>query len=304
MKDQKVTIIGGGLIGPGWAALFLAHGAEVAVYDPDVEARAQIGPAVRGALEDLGYGHRIVRLDVAGDLASACEGADFIQECGPDRLQVKQEIIAGIEGHVAPDIVIATSTSSLLASDIQQGARHPGRILTGHPFNPPHLMPLVELVAGTRTSDAAMNRAREVYQALGRVVIEPAQEATGHIANRLGAALFREAVHMVASGICTPADIDTAIANGPGLRWALMGPFATYHLGGGAGGFDHYMDHLGPTQAARWAELGTPELDPETVDRLKQGVAAMLREESDAELRARRDTGLKALLKMKQGLCE
>ena len=191
MKDQKVTIIGGGLIGPSWAALFLAHGAQAVVFEPNDEPRAAISAAVQRALDDLGAGPRIADLTVTGDLSRACKGADFVQECGPDRLAVKQQIVARIEGHVAPRTVIATSTSSLLASDIQDGADHPGRILTGHPFNPPHLMPLVELVAGRQTSEAAMNHARDVYQSLGRVVIEPVQEAAGHIANRLGAALFR-----------------------------------------------------------------------------------------------------------------
>ncbi|MEZ5716743.1 MAG: 3-hydroxyacyl-CoA dehydrogenase family protein [Paracoccaceae bacterium] len=174
--------------------------------------------------------------------------------------------------------------------------------MVAHPFNPPHLVPLVELVPGRETTTEAMAVARGFYERIGREVVELKRDVVGHVANRLSSALFREAVHIVAEGIASAGDVDRAVMHGPGLRWALMGPYLTYHLGGGAGGFRHYMQHLGPTQAARWAELGDPQLTPELAERLIAGVEAMLEAQDDAALAARRDAGLVGVLKLKRGL--
>lgn len=305
---QTVTVIGSGLIGQSWAALFLAHGADVRVQDVAEGFEERTAQAVRAAWPDLralgqaGGEAPLDRLSFEADIARAAQGADFIQECGPDRLEIKREIIAQVEQGARPEAVIASSTSSLRVSDIAHGARHPERILAGHPFNPPHLMPLVELAPGARTGDSAMRTARALYQRMGREVIELQRDVPGHIANRLGAALFREAVHLVSEGIASAEDIDRAVSHGPGLRWALMGPFATYHLGGGAGGFRHYLDHLGPTQEARWADLGSPTLDAPTRARLIDSADAALDGQDDAALRAFRDNGLVGLLRLKAGL--
>ncbi|MDQ2089790.1 3-hydroxyacyl-CoA dehydrogenase NAD-binding domain-containing protein [Marimonas arenosa] len=307
MTIETVAIIGAGLIGQSWAALFLAHGLRVQVQDTDPTREAGLHEAVRRAWPDLcavGVAEGeppTARLSFTTSVAEACTGADFVQECGPDRIDVKRLIVAEIEATSGKDVVIASSTSSLLASEIQHGARHPGRIVVAHPFNPPHLVPLVELVPGRQTAPQAMATARAFYDSIGREVVELKRDVVGHVANRLSSALFREAVHLVAEGIASVEDVDRAVRHGPGLRWALMGPYLTYHMGGGAGGFRHYMDHLGPTQAARWAELGNPVLDDATKARLIAGVDEMLAGVDDSDLVARRDSGLVGLLKMKAG---
>lgn len=308
MHFQNVTVIGGGLIGASWAALFLAHGLHVTVQDPAPGFQDTVTKVVTRAWPDLiALGFAVGDPDLSAlyfesDIATACANADFIQECGPDRIDIKRAILIGIEAAVRPDVVISSSTSSLLASDIQRDARHPDRVLVGHPFNPPHLIPLVEIVRGDQTSDAATATARAFYDRLGREVIEVRKEVIGHIANRLSAALYREAVHMVAQGIATVEDVDKAVAFGPGLRWALMGPHLTYHLGGGEGGFRHYIEHLGPTQAARWAELGNPDLDADTIAKLIAGVDAELATTDADTLQARRDAGLVGLLQLKKNV--
>lgn len=303
---ENITIIGGGLIGASWAALFLAHGRKVTVQDPADGAEGRIRDFVTNAwpaLCDLGCtlpAPPMGRLTFTAEISTACDGADFVQECGPDRIEVKKTIITQIEAALAPTAVIASSTTALLASDIQKDAQHPDRILVGHPFNPPHLIPLVEVVPGELTSQNAVETAIAFYQGLDREIITVRKEVIGHVANRLSAALFREAVHLVADGIATVEDVDRAVSFGPGLRWALMGPHLTYHLGGGEGGYRGYLEHLGPSQMARWADLGEPQLDDETKQKLAAGVADELAEFGETDLRAARDKALVALLKTKK----
>jgi len=303
---QKVAVIGGGLIGASWAALFLAHGLDVTVQDPAEGFETRVKEAVQSAWPDLcalGVSDEsppFERLHFAADIAAACRGAEFVQECGPDRIEVKRVILAEIEAVLDPAVVVASSTSALLASDIQAEALYPGRVLVGHPFNPPHLIPLVEIVRGSATSDAAVALAKAFYDRLNREVILVQKEVIGHIANRLSAALFREAVHLVADGIASVEDVDRAVSFGPGLRWALMGPHLTYHLGGGAGGYRGYMEHLGPTQVARWAELGAPNLDAETIAALTAGVDEELAMMDADTLAEKRDKGLIGLLALKK----
>ncbi|MCF3592514.1 3-hydroxyacyl-CoA dehydrogenase NAD-binding domain-containing protein [Rhodobacteraceae bacterium LMO-12] len=307
MQIEKVAVIGGGLIGQSWAALFLAHGLHVCVQDVVDGFEDPVRAAIAAAWPDLvqlGMASGPIpfeRLSFASDIADACRGVGLVQECGPDRIEAKREILTAIEAGAPEAALIASSTSSLLASDVQRGARHPGRVLVAHPFNPPHLVPLVEIVPGAQTSQASIAAARAFYGALHREVIVVQKEVVGHVANRLSAALFREAVHIVAEGIASVEDVDRAVAHGPGLRWALMGPFATYHLGGGAGGFRHYLEHLGPTQEARWAELGEPVLDEATRASLIVGVDEALAGVDVARLAETRDAGLVGILKLKTG---
>lgn len=305
---QHVAIIGAGLIGASWAALFLSKGLRVTVTDPTEQALEAL-PAFIGTawhdlaqLDDIPAAPPLDRLALTQDMDTACRDADMVQECGPDRIAIKRRIVAQIEATLAPGAIIASSTSSLLASDIQEGARHPGRILVAHPMNPPHLVPLVELVAGRATDPAAILAARRFYDGIGRVTVVVRKERVGHLANRLTSALYREAVSLVAEGVATVADVDRAIAHGPGLRWAFMGPHLTYHLGGGAGGYRHYLDHLGPTQVARWADQSTPELTPELIETLVAGVEAATEGQSTEDLARRRDAALVALAKLKRDL--
>jgi 3-hydroxyacyl-CoA dehydrogenase len=306
----QIAILGAGLIGSSWAALFLAHGHDVALADPRSDAADTAYPAIASAWAGLAQIKPLGplpadRLRWHSDIASACAGADFVQECGPDRLAVKQAMLTKAEAALDPAVIIASSTSSLMPSDIQAGMGHPGRLLVAHPMNPPHLVPLVELVAGAATAPETVARAQAFYDAMGRVTVVAQREVPGHIANRLTSALYREAVHMVAEGIATVADIDKAVAWGPGLRWALMGPHLIYHLGGGAGGYRGYLDHLGPTQAARWQALGQPQMDAATIEALIAGLQdelAALGDPDRATLERARDDGLVALLRLKAGL--
>ncbi|MDX5413531.1 MAG: 3-hydroxyacyl-CoA dehydrogenase NAD-binding domain-containing protein [Rhodobacterales bacterium] len=305
---QHVAIIGAGLIGASWSALFLSKGLRVTVCDPSQAALDGVPGFVATAWDDLAQLDNIPaappleRLTLTQDIATACRDADMVQECGPDRIGIKQQIVAQIETTLAPEALIASSTSSLMASDIQDGARHPGRILVAHPMNPPHLVPLVELVAGRATDPASITAARAFYDGIGRVTVVVQKERVGHLANRLTSALYREAVSLVAEGVATVADVDRAIAHGPGLRWAFMGPHLTYHLGGGAGGYRHYLDHLGPTQVARWADQTAPELTPSLIETLVAGIEAATQGESPDTLARRRDAALVALAKLKREL--
>jgi 3-hydroxyacyl-CoA dehydrogenase len=223
---------------------------------------------------------------------------DFVQECGPERLAIKRAIIYQLDTHARADVVIASSTSALLATDLQNESRFPQRILVGHPFNPPHLLPLVEVVAGVQTAPSVVEWAMTFYAHIGKYPVHVKKEAVGHIANRLTAALFREALYMVEAGIASTADIDAVMTQGPGLRWALMGPFLTYHLAGGEGGIGHYMEHLGPTQEARWHTLGTPHLDEQLTQTVIQEVLHMVGAQSIAELAQHRDDDLVRLLSL------
>ena len=302
---RSVGVVGGGLIGLSWAALFAARGLEAVVYDPEPAVEDELAAFVATAwptLREIGLAEAETP-SIAPRFTTALAGlasVDFVQENVPDRIEIKRQTVALLEEVIGENVVIASSTSSLLASDIQAEAKHPSRILVGHPMNPPHLVPLVELVAGEATSPEAMDLAEAFYRRLDRITVRVKKEAVGHIANRLSSALYREAVHMVAEGIASVGDIDKTIAYGPGLRWALIGPHLMYHLGGGKGGLRHCLEHLGPTQEVRWRELGTPSLTQEVKDLLLAGVAEELQEQDAETLAARRDAALVELLDIKR----
>lgn len=303
---KTLGVIGGGLIGMSWTSLFLARGCNVVVVDPDPAVGERLEVFLSDAWKNLSA-LGLTKDDappsptITQDYADL-EGVDFVQENGPENLATKRRIIAEIENSVGPGVVIASSTSSLRASDIQEGATHPDRILVAHPMNPPHLVPMVELVAGKQTSETALQVAEEVYASMHRVTIRVKKEVPGHLANRLTSALYREAVHLVAEGIADVEEVDKAIAYGPGMRWAFMGPHLTYHLGGGTGGYRGYLDHLGPTQENRWKDLGNPQLTEDVKSALVQGVERELAAQDEATLVQRRDAALVELLKLKSSL--
>jgi len=292
---RTVAVVGTGVIGASWTALFLSHGLDVVATDPapgaEERLRAEVaatGLAARG------------RLSFVGDVAEAVAGADFVQENGPERIEVKHDVFAVMDAAARPDVVLASSSSGLLPSAIAAAcSAHPERVLVGHPFNPPHVLPLVEVVPGERTGEAAVEAAIAFYTALGKKPIRLRHELPGHVANRLQAALWREAYSLVDRGVATVADIDTAIANGPGLRWALLGPFAVQHLSGGPGGIAHVLEHLGPPTEAWWRDMGDPSLTPELAAKIVAGVDDELNGTDQAELVARRDAALRALLASK-----
>jgi 3-hydroxyacyl-CoA dehydrogenase len=222
---------------------------------------------------------------------------DFVQENGPERLESKQAIVSEISGVVRPDVIIASSTSGILVSDFQNCARNPDRVVLGHPFNPSHLIPLVEVVGGKQTSPDVLAATLAFYEAIGKRPIHIRRELKGHLANRLQAALWREAFSLVAQGVATVVDVDLAISERPGLRWGLSGPFLNMHL---SGGIVHYLDHLGPAIESWWADLGDAPLTAELKDRIAEGIRAELGGQDAASRGKVRDERLLALLLLKR----
>ena len=296
--SKRVSVIGAGTIGASWAAIFLARGYEVAASDPAPQGEAFARRFIDNAwptLDKLGLvvdGAGAERFSFHRDPVAAVEGAGFVQESGPEREDLKVELFAKIDAALPPQVVIASSSSGLLISRITAKCRHPERCVIGHPFNPPHLIPLVEVVGGAKTSPQAIEAAMAFYRASAKHPIHIKKEVRGHVANRLQVALWREAVHLVAEGVVSVADADAAIAYGPGLRWALMGPSLTFHLAGGEGGMPHFMAHLaGPIQS--WMDdLGSTRLTEPVQKMIIDGVATEAGSRSIADLQRWRDRKL------------
>ncbi|MGI4951290.1 MAG: 3-hydroxyacyl-CoA dehydrogenase NAD-binding domain-containing protein [Janthinobacterium lividum] len=297
---SHVAVLGTGTIGASWAANFLAQGLSVAASDPAPGAEDFLRRFVDNAwptLEALGLapGADPGRLRFDANPVSAVEGAGFVQENGPERIEVKQALFEQVSRALPPEAIIASSSSTLLPTAMQARCVHPERVLLGHPFNPPHLIPLVEVCGGERTSEAAIQAAMEFYAAIGKHPIRLKKEMPGHVSNRLQSAVWREAAYLVEQGVVDVADVDAAIAMGPGLRWALMGPILTFHLGGGAGGLGYLMEHIDVSKL--WPGLGTPDMTPDFKAALIRGVEAEAGGQSVEALAKTRDAKLLALLK-------
>ena len=293
---KRVAVVGCGTVGASWAALFMAYGFDVAAYDPAPGAEERLRTFIQHAREQL------LELGAAGkgelrftaDLPEALHAADFVQENAPENEALKRRMLADIETLTSNTAIVASSTSSLLRSSIVADCKQTRRFIVAHPFNPPHLVPLVELVG----EDAGViEQASNFYRDIGRRPVVLNHEMPGHIANRLASALYREAVYLVEQGVASVADIDAALCNGPGLRWAVMGPHMTYHLGGGSGGIEHYLAHLGSSQVRRWASLGDPALSPDVQAKIVAGVHDEARGRSIPELEERRDRALLNILR-------
>ena len=302
---RRVAVIGAGTIGASWTAAFLSRGMEVVAYDPSPGAPDLIRRMIEAAWPVLQRLGATADADPAKwrfetDPLRAVEGAQFVQESAPERYDVKAGLLPAISGVLGEEVVIASSSSGLLGSRLREGCRFPGRVLVGHPFNPPHLIPLVEVVSGPGTDPRAVAAAMDFYRSVGKYPIEIRKEVPGHLANRLQAALWREAVHLVEAGVASVADVDAAITEGPGLRWALMGPHATFHLAGGAGGMAHFMDHLMPAVTSWWEDLGQPVVTQDVQRMLVAGVDEEMAGRSVAEMAARRDAFLTALLELRR----
>lgn len=306
---MKIAIVGTGVIGAGWATHFLAHGFDVIATDPADGAESRL----RGWIDDnwpvverlgLANGASREKLVFTTDLNAALRDADFIQESGPEHLDVKQALIAGIESAAKADAIIASSSSGLSVSEIQAHANHPERIVLGHPFNPSHIIPLVEVGGGRLTSTENIERAMALYASTGKKVIRINQEVKGHIANRLQVAIWQEAISLVQRGVASVEDIDTAISCGPGLRWALLGPFLNLHASGGPGGITHVLRHLGAAQREWAKDLGTyPETDA-YIELIAKGVETKLQSHDFPEMIRQRDQLLIALLEAKRELSQ
>lgn len=301
-RRRRVTLVGAGVIGASWAALMLAHGLRVTVNDPQPQAERQVRERLRRIVPALkALGLPTDRLDTGlrfePDLARAVADADVVQENGPERIDFKQRLFADIEAAAPADALLVTSTSGLRATDIAQRMRRPGRLVVGHPFNPPHLVPLVEVVPGERTDPAATEEAVAFYRALGKRPQVVHREIPGFVANRLQSALFREAVHLVAEGVVSEAELDDIVTNSIGLRWAVAGPFRTFHLGGGPGGLPQFLEHFGRNLEAGWQNLGRPHLDEATVTLLSEQARKQFGARSYEELESERDRGQLAVMK-------
>jgi 3-hydroxyacyl-CoA dehydrogenase len=306
---KRVAVVGAGTIGASWATLFLAKGYRVQVSDPDPARQSYLQDYVTAAVarmeaDDAGSEafHRdpLQRLAFRTQLEAAVEGADFVQESAPERIELKRELLARIDAALPADRVIASSSSGLSVSAMQADMAHPERLVLGHPFNPPHIVPLVEVVGGARTAPEAIAWAIDFYRSCGKHPLALKKEVPGHIANRLQAAVWREAIHLVLEGVASVAEVDEAMRFGPGLRWALMGPHLTFHLGGGAGGMAHFIDHIGPAMQAWWDDLGSPELTEETKQILIAGARAELGDRSADDLLRDRDRLLSRIVALVQ----
>lgn len=294
---RTLGVVGTGAIGVSWVVLGLEHGLDVVAWDPAEGAEERLRAQVAVPTGDAGS------LRFADSLGEVGAAADLVLESGPERLEVKREIFAALDEAAAGDVLLTSSSSGLMPSTFQDACtHHPERVLVAHPFNPPHLVPLVEVVGGSATSAEAVEAALETLRHLGKRPIHIRREVPGHVANRLQAALWREAYHLVDQGIVSVADIDTAIADGPGLRWSLLGPFATQHLSGGPGGLGHVLEHLGPPMVEWWDDLGHPELTAGLVEKLVDGVDEELDGTSAEDLVGRRDQALRRLLEIKTDL--
>ena len=293
----RVACVGCGVIGGGWAALFLARGHDVAAFAPSSAEEAPLRQLIEFAwpsLERLGLagGTSPDRLTFTTDLGSAVGDAEFVQESVPEDPGLKQRLFADFDDLVQSDVVISSSTSGFAMTDIQARCRTAQRTVVGHPFNPPYIVPLVEVVGGTRTDAEAIDWLADFYTHVGKSVLRLDQEVPGFVANRLQEALWREALHMVAAGEATVEEIDAAIADGPGLRWAAMGPCLTFHLAGGEGGMGRMLDHFGPALEELWTRLAAPPLSDDLHRRMVDGCDAAAAGRSVADLVRHRDACL------------
>jgi 3-hydroxyacyl-CoA dehydrogenase len=302
---KRVAVIGTGVIGASWTALFLAKGLSVTATDvaPGAEGRLrQYVDEAWPALESLGLapGASRSKLKFTADLAQAVDGAELVQENGPERIDFKKTLYGQLDALLPPTALIASSSSGLTMSEIQSGCpTHPERCVIGHPFNPPHLVPLVEIVGGAKTSEDTIRRVADFYTALGKRTIRLHKEVPGHVANRLQAALWREIVYLISEGVVDVADADTAVCWGPGLRWGIMGPTLLFHLGGGQGGIEHFFDQFTGPMTAWWKVLGNPQITPELRKTVTAGVLKEAGSRSLDALALERDEVLLGLLKLR-----
>jgi carnitine 3-dehydrogenase len=274
---RRIAIVGTGVIGASWAAEFLARGFDVVATDPAPKAEANLREYIDEAWKDLtsiglSKGASRDRLRFTANMKEALSEADLVQENAPERPDFKMKLYAEMDEVVPVDSLLASSSSGITPSVIQSQCKHPERVVIGHPFNPPHIIPLVEVVGGSKTSPDAIQQAISFYASIGKKPIHLKKELPGHVANRFQAALYREMLYLIEQGVLSVEDTDTAVCYGPGLRWGVMGQSLQWHLGGGAGGIKHFMDHLMPPLEGMMKALGTPKITPELKQKVINGV--------------------------------
>lgn len=299
----KIAVIGAGLMGTSWAALFLSKGHEVSMADPRPGFEKTALVSVSRALASLGPADatpdHLAHLTLTNENARAVAGAEFIQENSPEQIGIKAKILAELDTAARPDAIIASSSSGILLTELQDASRTAGRLIIGHPFTPPHLIPLVEVVGNERTAPGIVDRASALYRSLGKRPIVLRKEMKGHVVNRLQSALWREAVHLVLEGVVSMEDIDTAVTGSFGLRLPVIGPNMNYALAGGAsGGFPKFLDHFAEAMQGWWDDLGTPRLDVSAREILQREFAKQLGDTDLADVARRRDEWLLAVLKL------
>ena len=303
---RRIAIVGTGVIGASWAAQYLACGFDVVATDPAPGAEARLRKYIDdawGALTALGLaqGASRERLRFTNDMAQALSQADFVQENGPERPDFKMKLYAEMDAATPVDSLIASSSSGITPSVMQSQCKHPERILVGHPFNPPHLIPLVEVVGGAKTSPEALQRAMKFYASIGKKPILLHKEMPGHVANRLQLALYREVLYLIEQDVLSVADADVAVSWGPGLRWALFGPSLQYHVGGGEGGIHHFLQGVFEGLLPVFKTLGDPKITPELKSKIEEGVLREAGSRSIEQLTHGENEQLVALLKLRAG---
>jgi 3-hydroxyacyl-CoA dehydrogenase len=301
---RRVAIVGTGVIGASWAAEYLARGFDVIATDPAPNAEANLRKYVDNAWKDLtslglSKGASRERLTFTTDMNQALTKADFVQENGPERPDFKIKLFADMDEVTPVDSLIASSSSGITPSVMQTKCRHPERIVIGHPFNPPHIVPLVEVVGGTKTSPDAIRQAMAFYAAIGKKPVYLKKELPGHVGNRLQAALYREVMSLIQQDVLSVEDADVAVSFGPGLRWGVMGPSLQWHLAGGEGGIKHFMDHLMDPLVAMIKSLGTPDVTPELKQMIVAGVKREAGNRSVDELAEEENRELLGLLRLR-----
>ncbi len=301
---RRIAVVGTGVIGASWAAQYLARGFDVVATDPAPNAEANLRAYVDAAwpaLTEIGLsaGASRDRLSFTTDMKKALAEADFVQENGPERPDFKIKLFADMDAATPVDSIIASSSSGITPSVMQSKCKHPERVLVGHPFNPPHIIPLVEVVGGARTAPEAIKQAMAFYASIGKKPIQLRKELPGHVANRLQAALYREMLYLIEQGVLSVDDTDVAVAYGPGLRWGVMGQSLQWHLGGGEGGIKHFMDHLMEPLAGMMKVLGTPNITPHLKQTIIDGVLREAAGRSVAQLAKKENEVIIGLLRLR-----
>jgi 3-hydroxyacyl-CoA dehydrogenase len=301
---HRIAIVGTGVIGASWAAQYLARGFDVVATDPAPNAEANLRKYVDeawGHLEAIGLspGAARDRLTFTPDMKAALAQADFVQENAPERPEFKIKLFADMEATLPVDSIIASSSSGITPSVMQSKCKHPERVLVGHPFNPPHIIPLVEVVGGAKTAPEAIKQAMAFYASIGKKPIQLRKELPGHVANRLQAALYREMLYLIEQGVLSVDDTDVAVSYGPGLRWGVMGQSLQWHLGGGEGGIKHFMDHLMEPLAGMMKVLGTPNITPHLKQTIIDGVQREAAGRSVAQLAKKENEVIIGLLRLR-----
>ena len=301
-RIQEIGIVGAGLIGSGWVSRCMARQLNVIVYDPSPGGEDIVNSHLDNAwvaLQTLGFERKFAgRVEFTDDLQKLAESCDFIQESAPEVIELKKSLHQEIDRYADPSIILASSSSGLLPTEIQEDTNYPDRVLIGHPFNPVYILPLVEIVRGVKTSETNAKLAAEFYKSVGMYPLMVKKEVPGYVSDRIQEAVWREALHMISDGVATTQDIDDAIVYGPGLRWAIMGVCLTFHLAGGQQGMRHMLEQFGPALQLPWTHMKAPELTDTLIDRMVTGTQAQASDRSIQELERLRDNCLIEILEV------